>query len=516
MSKQRSENAKTTINLFSSVGVMATGLLISFFLSPYIIRTIGVEANGFVNLANNFTSYASLVVTALNAMAARFITIAYIKKDYEKANLYYNSVFWGNLIIVAVLLLPSVYFIAKLDYFVDVPTNILGDVRILFALVFLGFFVRTGAPNWDCGTHITNRLDRTYIPNMITSLLRCILLIALFWLFDARAWYVSLVSFVITLITLIVAGYNTHVLTPELRVRLKKPICSLSAIKDLVGSGIWNSISIAGNMLMSGLDLLICNISLGATTMGLLSLSKTLPNILIQFAESIRGAFGAELTIHYAKDDRDAIIKTLRRAIKLSTVMVSLAACGIMVMCDAFYKLWVPSLDSKLLQILTCLAIIRYITDSGIVILANVFPVTNKVRYNAVGLIISGIASISVTLALIHFTDWDLYAVAGISSIVAIIRSMTFLVPVTSRLLGLKWYTFYPQVGQSILSSAVIIGIGLLVRLVMPVDSWIMFFITSGVIAILGLGANMLIVLNKEEREYLIQMVKRKLLRRAG
>lgn len=516
MAKQRDENAKTIINLICSVGVMVTGLLVSFFLSPYIIRTIGVEANGFVHLANNFTSYAGLVVTALNAMAARFITIAYVKKDYQKANLYYNSVFWGNLIIVAVLLLPAGYLIINLDSLVDVPSHILGDVQILFALVFLAFFIRTGAPNWDCGTQVTNRLDLSYIPDMVTSLLRCVLLVVLFWIFEARAWYVTLVSLIITLINLAVAGYNTHVLTPELRVNLKKPLCSPRAIKDLVGSGIWNSIAIAGNMLMNGLDLLVCNIGLGATSMGLLSLSKTLSGILIQFSESIRGAFGPELTIQYAKGDKDAIIKTLRRAIKLSAVVVSVAACGIMVMCDAFYALWVPTLDAELLQVLTCLSILRYITDSGIVILANVFPTTNKVRYNAMGLIISGVMSIGVTLALIYYTDLDMYAVAGVSSVVAVIRSMTFLVPVTSHFLGLKWYTFYPQVGQSVLSSAVIIAIGLLVRQVMPVDSWVMFFVTSGIIAVLGLGANMMIVLNKEERKYLIAMVKRKLLRKAG
>ena len=78
MLKKRSNHFNTTVNIISSVGVLITNLCISFFLSPYIIKTIGVEANGFVTLANNFTAYADLVVTALNGMAARFITIEYI------------------------------------------------------------------------------------------------------------------------------------------------------------------------------------------------------------------------------------------------------------------------------------------------------------------------------------------------------------------------------------------------------------------------------------------------------
>ena len=85
---------KTMINVICSLFVLATNVLISFFLSPFIVKNIGVEANGFVTLANNFVTYAQLIVSALNSMAARFIAIAYVKKDYKKANLYYNSVFW--------------------------------------------------------------------------------------------------------------------------------------------------------------------------------------------------------------------------------------------------------------------------------------------------------------------------------------------------------------------------------------------------------------------------------------
>lgn len=512
MAKNRSENMKTVINILCGVMEMAAGLLVSFFLSPYIIRTIGVEANGFVSLAQNFTTYAGLVVTALNGMAIRHITIAYVRKDYQKANLYYNSVFWGNLIIVAVLLLPSVFLVGNLDKLVDIPPQIIGDVKILFGLIFLSFFIQTAVPNWDCGTGVTNRLDRMYIPNVLLAFLRCAFLLAIFSVFGAKVWYISLVSLILNLLYLATAAHNTHVLTPELKISYKLPLCSAKAIEELVGSGIWNSIASAGNMLFNGLDLLVCNLSLGSTAMGVLSLSKTLPSFFLQFTETLRGAFGPELTIAYAKGDKKQITRLLCRDMKIAAVVVSIAAGGIIVMCDVFYSLWVPSQDAKLLQILTVLAILRWITDSGIYILANVFPTTDKVRYNAAGLIVSGIASITVTLLLVRFTGWDLYAVAGVSSVVAIIRSMTFLIPVTSRFLGLKWYTFYPQVAQSVLSCAVIVGIGWVVRRVMPVDTWVMFFLSSGIIAALGLGANMMIILNREERHYLISILRRKIL----
>ena len=44
------------INLIAQTIAYAVNLGISFFLTPYIVNHIGVEANGFVGLANNFIS----------------------------------------------------------------------------------------------------------------------------------------------------------------------------------------------------------------------------------------------------------------------------------------------------------------------------------------------------------------------------------------------------------------------------------------------------------------------------
>lgn len=511
MIKKRSTTLGTTINILTSLGVLATNLVVSFFLSPYIIRTIGVEANGFVSLANNFVSYANLIVTALNAMAARFITISYIKKDYKKANEYYNSVFWGNLIIVAVLLLPSVLLVLKMEYVTEIPSQIITDVKILFSFVFLAFFMKTAAPNYDCGPYIANRMDLQNIPAILTSVLRCVILFFMFSMWAPHVWYIGFTSLILSVILLITNGHYTHVLTPQLKVSLKKPICHLKDIKELVGAGIWNSISIAGNTLLTGLDLIICNVFLGSTLMGILSVSKTLPSILVQLLESIRGAFGPELTINYAKGDKDKLVASIKRAMKITSIIATIPVAGVVVMSDAFFSLWVPSQDAKLLQILTILALLSQLINSGVVILFNVFSTVNKVKYNSVAMIISGLLSILLTTLMIVFTDYDIYAVAGISSIVVICKNLFFTLPVAARLLDLKWNAFYPQIGISSLCSFVIIVFGLLVRHLICVDSWLTLFLASAIVGAVGFFVNLLIVLNKQERNYFVSLIRSKL-----
>lgn len=507
------KNSRTIINVFCSMAVLVTNLVISFFLSPYIVKNIGVEANGFVTLANNFVTYANLIVGALNSMAARFITVAHVQKDYKKANLYYNSVFWGNLIIVAVLLLPAAYLIVQLQNIVNVPSNIVWDVKLLFSFVFLNFFVITGAPNWDCGVYITNRLDRQYIPSMATSVFRCVFLFLILTIFTPHVWYIGFVSTIVMLINLAVNGYNTHKLTPELKIYLGsgKRICSWDIIRELVGSGVWNSISSVGNMLLGGLDLLICNMALGATAMGVLSLSKTLPNYIQQFSVSIRNAFAPELTINYATGNKQAVLRDINRAMKMTSIILTIPIAGIVVLGDRFFALWVPSQDARLLQTLSVLAILGYMFTSGTQILYNVFTTVNRVKVNAIAMLISGVISTSITLFFIYFTDLDIYAVAGVSTIVNLVRNMTFTLPATAKYLGFRWYQFYPQVGTTVISSLIIIALGECVKPFLPSGSWVAFFAAAIVVGGIGLLVNYCLILNKEERMLLIGKVKKKL-----
>lgn len=57
-----SRNRQLIINMAAQAISFAVSLGISFFLTPYIVENIGVEANGFVGLAKNFTGYVSIII----------------------------------------------------------------------------------------------------------------------------------------------------------------------------------------------------------------------------------------------------------------------------------------------------------------------------------------------------------------------------------------------------------------------------------------------------------------------
>ncbi len=498
---------RALVNVACSVITLLLNLIISFFLSPFIVEKIGVEANGFVMLANSFVMYAQIIVAALNSMAARYITMTYVRKDYKKAQLYYNSVFWGNLVIVSVLILPASLFIVFMELFLQIPPDLIMDVKILFTFVFFNFFIGTAMPNWDCGTYATNRLERMYIPEMFATVFRSIFLLIVFMIFVPKVWYVGLAASLVCLICLGANAYNTHKLTPELRIIIKprKIICSKVAIRELVGSGIWNSVSNVGVMLLDGLDLLLCNLLLGPTVMGIATLAKVLGEYVGQLSMAVRNALAPGLVIHYGKGDVDTMMKELKRAMKITSVFVTIPVAGIIVLGGRFFALWVPSQDAHLLHMLACIGIGGYIFTGGIQILYTVFPTVNKVKENAIALLISGLISVILTTCLLFFTDLGIWVVMLVSEIVCLLRNMLFTVPATAKYLGVPPKYFYARVGLTLLSTIILVIAGTAVTFYIPKAGWGSFILSVFVMGLTSLAIQGMLILNPQERQYIIQ-----------
>lgn len=88
------KNKRLTINIVATCISFIVSFGISFFLTPFIVKSLGAAAYGFVGLTNTIISYTELVTVALNALAGRFITIEYVRGRIDNANKYFSSVFF--------------------------------------------------------------------------------------------------------------------------------------------------------------------------------------------------------------------------------------------------------------------------------------------------------------------------------------------------------------------------------------------------------------------------------------
>lgn len=504
------KNMALVINIISSIVAFSATLVINFFLSPFLVKELGVEAVGFLNLATNFVVYASLVAIALNSMAGRFITIEYHQNNIQAANRYYSSVTVANIILSIVMLIPAIMVIIYLEKIINIPSNMLWDVKLLFSLLIINFLINTAFSSWSVATFLTNKIYLQSIRTMSSQILRVIIIIGLFSLLQPSLYYIGIGTIIATIYVVIYSFYYKRKLLPELRIRKKDN--SISSLWELITSGIWNTILTAGQILLSGLDLLIANLFVGSKEMGMLALAKTLPTVMTQLAGTLASVFTPSLTILYAKGDIEGLKIELKKSMKLLGVILTVPLSILFVFGDKFYELWVPSEDAQILQILSILTIFGLIFTSGIQSLYNVFAVVNKIKVYSLLILLSGVLSILIVYILLVTTNLGIFAVASVSSFINLARNMFYTVPFAAKYLGLKWNTFIPEVLFSIISAITLTIIGMIVKqFVIIIHSWITLLACAGITALIGFIVNIYVVLNKEERDYLFSFLKKKL-----
>ena len=501
-------NKQLAINMIAQIVAFVVNFAINFFLSPYVVENIGKTAYGFVGLANNFINYVTIVTIALNSMAGRFITISIHKEEYEETNKYFTSVVIANAFLAVVLTLASIFILFNLNRIVNVPDKILNDVTALWGLLFANFILSLVGNVFGVATFAKNKLYLNSIRGIESNFIKCAALIVAFYFFKPSVWYLGLATFLCGLYTMIFNLYYTKKLLPY--VKIKKKYIDIYKVKELIASGIWNSVTKISGILSSGLDLLITNLFVGAEAMGIVSISKVLPVNILSVFGAISGVFMPQLTISYAKGDYTDIRKQLNSSMRLLGFFACIPVTCIYAYGKEFFSLWMPGENADLLYRLLIIPITASIFSLPLEPLWNIFSVTNKVKTSSVYLVINSAISLLITVILLKNTtdiNMKLYFVVGISTVLSIIRSLFFLPIYGAKCLKFKWYVFYSVIIKNFLSVILTTVIGFIINYFIYIDNWFVFFFSVFVTAGFACIMNYFILLTTNERKVLINLI---------
>jgi O-antigen/teichoic acid export membrane protein len=493
---------KLATNMIASFVAFAVSAGINVILSPYLIKTVGVEAFGFVSLGQNFIDYASLLTIALNSMAGRFIAIEIYKKDWEKAKIYFTSVIIANVFMAILLLLPSISIVLFLDKFIHVPQNIMFEVKLLFGFLFFNFIFSLITNSYGVVFFATNTLYLNSKRQIESSILKAVVLTIAFSFFSSSVWYIGLAY---SFTTLYIAFANIHYfkkLLPD--IVIKRKYFDLKAVVEITLSGLWNVFTRLGSIMATGLDLLIANLFINATAMGTLSVAKLLPTLIISLFSTLSVNFAPNLTKSFAEGDFSEMKKQIITSIKILGVFASLPMAILFALGDEFYRLWVPTQDPILLQWLTLATCMAYVISLALEPLWNVFGTINKLKAPSLYLFFNSIATIIIVficMNLFKAENVKLFIIAGVSTILSIIRALFFMPMKAAHLLKFKLWTFYPVMIKNFIALCLTTVFAFLVNYFVKIDSWISLILMSLLICILGIMIGFIIIFSKEERK---------------
>ena len=506
------EKKRIAWNMLANIFVFFINLLISFILTPYVTAHVGKEVYGFVSLAFQFTGYMSLIMTALNGMAGRFMLIEYSKGNYEKASSYFSSVIIGNAIFSVVVFVPSIVLIAFLDVFLKVPVEHLNDIKLLWAFIFANFIFSMAFNVYGNATYIANRLDLSAMRSLENKVLYAIILFICFSLFDAKVWFIGFANFLCGFYLIFTNIYYTRKLTSNLH--FNKKLASMDAAWDLIKAGIWNMIQQMAYILINGCDMVISNIYINSMSMTLMGFAKTIPVYIMSIIGIVCGAFAPQMTMIYAKGDMKEFTTYTKSAIKVCGFICSVPILGFIVFGTNFFQLWLPTLDAPeimVVQILSIMILTQTVFDVYIYPLYTVNQITTRLKVPVLVSLGIGVVNIWGSIILCRYTDLGVFAIQIVSSILLTARVFFFAPIWAAYTLKQKWYTFYGSLFRGTFSSIILLLLFGTIRYFIDIHSWLGLIIIAIPCGFLGYVVNYFIVLSKCDRKLLREIIKRKL-----
>ena len=504
------DKKRVAINMTAQLLAFAVNMLLGFILVP-IIDSMIPNSYGFTDIANKFVQAAQIVVSALNTMASRFITIQIHRDDKEEANQYFSSVFFANVLMAVVFMVPAMFVVVYLGHIFQIPSEAsLPDIQMLFFFIFVNFLISITTSVFGVAPYSQDRLELSSIAAILGEVARLTVLFVSYLFFRPYLWYVGCASVASTLIQAAANLIFTRRLLPDMKV--KRKYFRWAKVKELVSLGAWNSVTRLGQLLLSGLDTSIANIMINAAAMTTVSISSQVPTVIVNLMGTIAGVFNPQMTIAYAKEDKKQLLEIIGSADRIMIFLISIPIAFLIIFGKAFFTLWIGKTQNPdQLYVLALLNIGTMCVSASIQVLYHVFLITKRVKLNSVVILSCGILTTTTVFILLETTSLGVYAIVGTSTVFGILRNLVFTPIYAARCLKVKWYTFYGDIILGLISIGAICLTAFPFQLFIKIDGWFKLFGVGIAAGMLALAVNFLIVLRRNERKMVLDMVKKKL-----
>lgn len=503
--KAKSNSWQTALNMVSTLVSYVLQFGISFFLTPFIVSKLGTSAYGFIGLSGSIIGYAGLLAVALNSMSGRFITMKYHEGDFDESNRYLASTYYANqaiaLFIVIVLGIITVFF----EYLINIPSELVADVKFLFALTFINSAISMFCGVYSLGLFIKNRLELGNIRSVIGNILRAVLTVVAYALFPAHLWYIGMIAIICSAYSIITNYLYFKALTPELRVR--RSYFRIGYVWEMTKAGAWNLLTSLSSILNQGLDLLLANVFISAYYMGILSLSKSIPWILLSLFASLANTMHPEFIKYYAQKELGLLRNSLVKSIRILGLFTAVPCACLLAYGDIFYSLWLSGQDFNEIYHVSSITMFALLFTMPTQALWYIFTMTNKVKVSSVNMIVYGVINVALVIMAMNLISDDrvkLYAIVSIQAILMIIRFTTFLPVYGAKVLGLPKYVLLTPIFK-LVASTVVISIASLVFKYYLLQTYTWLTLMTGCVftAVIGLSFNYLFTLNSSDRTFI-------------
>lgn len=491
---------RTSVNNPYIRNLLATGVFfvlnasLNLYLTPFYIRTIGVELYSLLPLIISVTAYFGLVTGSFNLSVSRFLSIEIRNNNYEKSNHTFNTALIGSITGVS-LLLPIVVLLALYSNVIfDIPNEAQNSAPYLFLFITISFLISAIRSNFGAVPYSLNRLDIIYLIHLIELFIRFVIIFYGLKYLNKDLKWIGIAYITASLAALFLAIYFWKRLTPFLKIKLR--YFKQNLLNEIFGMSGWVVINQIGSLLFLNIDLIVANKLFTATLAGIYGSILQILLYLRAFAGILTKQFTPTFYAYFAKKDIKSIIKLSNLGIESMGAVLAIPVGFIIVFSGLILELWLGQNFVQYNKLLILLVLPASI-NLPIRVMFSIQQAYNKVKMPGLVTLVLGLVNITLAIIFPVYLDWGLYGIAAANAIVLTAKNLFFTPWYNARILKIKMSANFNAIAKNLLFQLIFIVIGFTIKYIYPIGNLLKLVIAF--IIMIGLYIPFLYILLSNE-----------------
>jgi O-antigen/teichoic acid export membrane protein len=373
------------------------GILVTIFLTPYIIHHIGIERFGIWALIGVFTGYFGLLDFGVGSSFVKYIAEFYTKKDYDRINQIVNTGFIFYSLFAIVIVTLAWFLINPLLTFFKISPHLYNEASFVFLLGIILFAISNSLNVFSA---IQAGLQRMDISNKVGIVVSLPMIIGTIFFLEAGYGLPGLmvnnaIILVISSVTNIIIAFK---ILPELKFNLFS--FSKEAFKKLFGFGYKLQTSKIASLLHFQMDKILLAYFLNIGFVAYYTVAAQIVSKVRQIPLMLISAILPAASELEAKTDKESLYALYFRSTKYVVLIGLPVSLLIILLANPFIDLWLGKGFEKsvlTLQILMIGYFFNIMIGPGFFILNGI----GKPQYGMRSSILAAILNLALSILLV-------------------------------------------------------------------------------------------------------------------
>jgi len=485
-------------------------LVVMFFLSPYIVHTLGVTEYGIWQLLTVLTGYMGLLDLGVRASTGRYIILYLGQNQHEKVD---ETIRTGlglytalsSLILIAGLILGL--FFPKI--FPSVPVEYHLTVAVLLPTLAINIWISAFRTVLSSILSAYDRFDLARGSDLIMLAVRTVMTIA------ALEMGTGLIGLTVAVIGCNLVGLTINwIFSKKIHKQLKiwPLMLKKSRLKELYNYGIGAFIVAASAKIIGQTDLVIVGNLISIDSVTIYSVGAMLIYYSDTFIKQIGRTFFPRLQKAVAQNNLKDARFILYRQIQLRLALGTLMYVGYISFGKTFIFLWMfDPVIFPMTSVITAAKVMAILSLAKLLILMGAFSksilaATGHIGFSAKMTVLEALINLTFSISLVIFFNWGLIGIAA-GTLGSHLLIQTIIMPYYAcNKAGINWFHFVMNVGSKALASGILFFLSCYsVQRGFEVRTWIGFFIQITISAACYLPIIWFILFSTDDRKRVIK-----------